>query len=995
MSDWVAALHLAATLSALYLLLWRGDEEWYFPIFAVVTVVWAVPLVTGFVLQFSAPYVPNPLYIYGFYEAPGGWAERIRATAEAARLAAEAAASALEGAAVASSVLQTLMFLGAVAAAPLTGGGSLAAAVFALAAWRYMDPVFQLANAAYQAAVGVYMVFHLLEILASWAEKWFGLLMAAGLFLLLFPRVRTWGAFLTALALALYTAAAVGAYLSPFGLAVAQWAEETAEWAKSAPGSTGSLSYLATRGEGVALLRYHNYFSSRWLVEELNKTWTSLNLSRGVPRFDLLRGVEILAVNGSDWAAAGPGAPAVLYVGRKNFTGLGAGSPYAVYVWLDYPASITNASLCLNYPETHLPNGTMPSGESGERWLRRARAEECRLLSALYPLYVVDTSKPSHWRLLHAGVNATVTYGGELERGERRGAVGVWGWVVKPDVEACGVGNAAGDCRALDVAERPGQLKYDVGWDRLEWRRPVLNTAWSNFSILLPNAPRPVKDGSVDFYKWRRTCEWCCRYVNGTCVEWCSSTREEWQEPRYRKKLETRQLQIATIHLGKPWEPLEVRSGAEIPKVDAAMPYTYRDWEVWHEVKYGDWEGDGEPPPAAYCYVHDNRTYMRIRFWDVQHAARYVYGFVWMRGVAVEVDDRRSALPDEYGDAPVADGDGVAVVNLLRGAEYDQECHVAYYGADEPNWRHVPTAAGNMSKTSRDYFLSVLAGGNYSRRYVEALSRLIPPNTSSPMAEAAGGELGYFASIAPRLFFPMPDLEPRSYKAGQFKILCARFAWDNNGEGGKAAWGRLLLHPGEEVWLFGYSLGDSRATRESISALAERWRWTLAHPPPPPPASLTPRWPIPWNNWTSLPYKPADAPPMPPPDPRWGVSMWDVGLVLNPIELFGTLLGRLWWSIYVALLTPVFVFEALAVVFGFPSASRYLLYIVINVIQDLTYWLGIRLFLKARLAYRLGRAAGSPVKRASARLVRRLAHRGWAKYRERPGERAVRRRFEA
>jgi hypothetical protein len=62
----------------------EGDEEWYFPIFAVVTVVWAVPLVTGFVLQ-PPPHVPNPLYIYGFYEAPGRWAERIRATAEAAR----------------------------------------------------------------------------------------------------------------------------------------------------------------------------------------------------------------------------------------------------------------------------------------------------------------------------------------------------------------------------------------------------------------------------------------------------------------------------------------------------------------------------------------------------------------------------------------------------------------------------------------------------------------------------------------------------------------------------------------------------------------------------------------------------------------------------------------------------------------------------------------------------------------------------------------------
>ncbi|MEM4439776.1 MAG: hypothetical protein QW680_14210, partial [Pyrobaculum sp.] len=520
--DWIIALHLAALLSALYLLLWRGDEEWYFPIFAVVTVVWAVPIATGVVLSFVAPYVPNPLYVYGFYDFPKEWHERISVTAKIAEAAAVAAGNAFTAAVLVANVVMLPALVLAVLAAPFTLGGSLVAAQLAIQGWRYVDPILQITNAAFQAATGVYMVFHLLEILAEWAEKWFGPLMAAGLFALLFKPTRTWGALLTGIAMALYVAAAVGAYLSPFGIAIAQWAQEIAEWAETAPNATGYLSVLMTAGDGIALLRYNNSLSLFSLYDEINRFWLSTGLSNQSLPHDWYQAVpKPFAKNGSDWAVAGPGAPAVLYVGEKNFTGINASRPYAVYAWLDYPIAVRNASWSLYYLSLRvpMPNVTMPTGENSTQWLQRVRAEEGRLISRLYPVYIADASKPSHWRLLTADVKTAVTYNNATLLNEtRQGVVGVWGWLVGP---------AGEDYRGGNVTVRKGLLVYDPGWNSTVYQRPAVGYTVSNFSVWINRAPAPTLGDTYEFYKWKRTCTWKCG--NSTC----SSTREEWEEPKW------------------------------------------------------------------------------------------------------------------------------------------------------------------------------------------------------------------------------------------------------------------------------------------------------------------------------------------------------------------------------------------------------------------------------------------------------------------------------
>ncbi|RFA92824.1 hypothetical protein [Pyrobaculum aerophilum] len=981
--DWIIALHLAALISALYLLLWRGDEEWYFPIFAVVTVVWAVPITTGVVLSFVAPYVPNPLYVYGFHDLPKEWHERISETAKIAEEAAVAAGNAFTAATLAANAVMLPMLIAAVLAAPFTLGGSLVAAQLALQGWRYVDPIVQVLNAAFQAATGVYMVFHLLEILSSWAEKWYGPLMAAGLFALLFKPTRTWGALLTGLAMVLYVAAAVGAYLSPFGIAVAQWAHEIAEWAKTAPNATGYLSMLTVHGEGVVLLRYNNTLSLSTLYDEINRFWLSAGLSNQSLPYEYFQAApKPFAKNASDWAVAGPQAPSIVYVGSKNWTGVNSTRPYAVYAWLDYPVAVRNASWSLHYLKLNLPmpNVTMPTGENSTQWLQRMRAEESRLLSKLYPIYVADTRQPSHWRLLTADVRVAVMYNNATLLNEtRQGVVGVWGWLVGPAGESYRGGN---------VTLTPGLLKYDPGWNSTAYIKPALNHTASNFTVWINRAPSPTLSDTYEFYKWKRTCEWCCEYTcddlgNCWCVRECSSTREEWEEPKWSKVTYDSAALVPVLHYLRPWVP-ENRTDRQ-----TAVWYVYRDWDVWYEIQYGPWVGDGEPPFGATCWTHDHQPYKRIKLWDVHSVSNYAYGFAWLRAIDLRVDDKRVQLPDYYDEAPSVDSDGVPVINLLRGAEHDQYCATDVETLPPPFWNLVPLVVSNLTKTNREFFFTLLSSGNYSRAYVNRLRAWSGVNESR--LPEGGEEWRYFSSISPKPYFPMPEAEPVNYTAYNFYVACVRFNWRSE----KDAYGILTLYPGGSAWLFGYTLGDSRATRESLSALAERWLWLFANPPPPPPAALTAYWPIPWNG--TLPYKPASTPKMPPPDPRWGVSVWDVGLTWNIAQMLGEFLGRLWWSIYVAMLAPVIVFEALALVFGFPSITMYLLAFVNHVVQDLTYWLGIRLFLKSRLIAKMAKLAGSPVKRASIRLVRRLAYKGWAKYREKikPEEWAIRRRFEA
>ncbi|MEM4438751.1 MAG: hypothetical protein QW680_08970, partial [Pyrobaculum sp.] len=412
------------------------------------------------------------------------------------------------------------------------------------------------------------------------------------------------------------------------------------------------------------------------------------------------------------------------------------------------------------------------------------------------------------------------------------------------------------------------------------------------------------------------------------------------------------------------------------------MNYIYRDWDVQYETKYGPWVGDGTPPSYATCWTHSREPYKRVKLWDVGAVSNYAYGFAWLRAVGLRVDDKRVPLPDYYDEAPSVDSDGVPVINLLRGAEHDQYCSVDVEALPPPFWNFVPRAVSNLTYVNREAFFYLLASGNYSRAYLErAVKRFTPAdNPFEPFGFLYNQLYDYYYNlIRTRPFFPLPDPYPRNYTAYNFYVACIRFDWRSE----KDAYGVLTLWPGNSTWLMQYPIGDSPSTRHFIVMLTERWKWTLSHPPPPPPALLMAEWEVPWNNWTALPYTPAKTKPMPPPDPRWGTSVWDMGLaLLNPFA-WAELWGRLFTALFISAFTAAVVLEALAVVLGFPSIGQFLAALAVHVVQDIAFWFNIRLFIKSKwLTYFYG-VVKSPVKRAAARVARRFAYRAAVRRRRR------------
>ncbi|MCU7788456.1 hypothetical protein ODS41_11095 [Pyrobaculum sp. 3827-6] len=803
------------------------------------------------------------------------------------------------------------------------------------------------------------------------AETWVPTLFFLGILLMLLPRVRGLGALLFGVGLFLYVATIAGAYTTAQGIPLLQWMGATSQWANSAPKPEPQIyTALAVEGDGIALLRYNatvRLSQVREAILELNKSAYPIPLVNNTTLKYALDFFSSLAKNGSDWVAAGWWAPTL--VGVKNWTGLNQSRTYIVHTWLDVPRPVEILYWCPDYsmlePYYRAAVGNATIGNvSAQEWMDRMKEAECQYYKKLLPWAKIYAGPQSFWRMLTTDVNVTVVYNNKTLLNESRiGYVGVWGWLVPPASEVYKGGN---------VTVKRGVLRYDVGLNATNYTKPAARPAESNFTILVPNAGKPQKGGSQDFYKWTRVCEWCCVWTcdpNGQCWcdEWCSTSREEWEEPRYEKVLKPSAAALSALSYRRPWVP-ENRSDAVLP-----IPFTYRDWRVWAEEKYGPWS-NGPPPAGASCRIENKHVYKRIIFWDVQRNFAYVYGFAWLGGVELSVNPQSVQLPDTYDEAPTSE-DGVELINLLRGAEYDQECSTFVLSADEPRWRLVPLAVQNMTRVNRDLFFALLAAGNYSRAYLDFLKWLAP--NVSDIEPTASVWRYYYGAIKPRPLHPMPEVTPRGYTPYNFYVACVRFDWRPVGvDNVKKAYGRVVLYPGNSTWLVHYPMGDSNTTRKLIGVWIQRWRWIMNNPPPPPPKELAAYWPIPWNGSVPLTYKPADTPPMPKPDKRWGVSIWDVGFTLNLRWAVSEIWGRLFVALFVAVFAPVVVLEVLSAVFGFPSFGQYLMRLAVYVVQDLAFWFQIRLLLRSKWFTRLARFMSSPVKRASVRLVRRLALKG-------------------
>jgi hypothetical protein len=249
------------------------------------------------------------------------------------------------------------------------------------------------------------------------------------------------------------------------------------------------------------------------------------------------------------------------------------------------------------------------------------------------------------------------------------------------------------------------------------------------FNFTVQNSSQPVFGRAVSLHRWVETCEWCCEYVNDTCVRWCSSSRDVWQNATVTKRLGDGRYRYNTTVYARPWVPEEERN------YTGGIPIVTRTWDVQIQLEYGQWVGDGTPPSGAYCYTHSNRTYKVLSFFRaVPGQPRVLYAFTWMDNVGVLFHSRRGgSLPDTL--ANYTDTDGARVIHYLEGVEHQYYCQPATTHTSQPRWRPVIYAEHNLTKLLRNNYLTLIIIRNVSLAYFTRFGPYLEA------AEASGSEL--------------------------------------------------------------------------------------------------------------------------------------------------------------------------------------------------------------------------------------------------------------
>jgi hypothetical protein len=554
-----------------------------------------------------------------------------------------------------------------------------------------------------------------------------------------------------------------------------------------------------------------------------------------------------------------------------------------------------------------------------------------------------------------------------VDRGVVYGWNGVWGWLAGPDNETCF--NALRNkttCTVLDTTVRRGIYNFSLWSGEKRVINPVTDWVRSEFSFAVRNSSQPAFSRSVSLYRWVETCVWCCEYVNGTCTQWCSASRDVWQRATVTKRLGSGHYQYNTTVYARPWVPEVERN------YTGEIPVTTRTWDVQIWREYGPWSGDGTPPPDAYCYSYSNRTYMVLSFfWAVPGPPRVLYAFAWMSNVGVEYTRQGGSLPDVL--ANYTDTDGARVVHYLEGVEHQYYCQPALVPTAQPRWRPVVDAERNLTKLLRDNYLTLVVIRNVSLAYFARVGPYLAAAeaSNSSLAKAAAASVREYLTLLNKTpgAVPLYYTRPNSYRGRNVLIACVMYDWRS----AVNITAELRLHPGKEWWVAAYPMGDSRVARHVAETKADMFRYVFGAPPPPPPVNLSgfvKQWRIPWNNRT-LPYKPYyDVHmKMPPPDNETGIPLWNIQHLEDVQMTQSNVLSWLFTVLFVTILSIVAVFEFLGALFDFPTPLRAVYGFVIGVIQDWTYWLPFRVAVRGKLLMRIWLAVKRPVMRRTVRTA--------------------------
>jgi hypothetical protein len=894
---------------AAFVMLIRGDPKWTLPPLIGAFVLFLVPAVVMYTIAFFTPQgeeLPpsfklrqGEFFPYPFPDALNlqQALERNYKVIHEAYEGLKTAQGLSAGAVFAVAFTETILLI----IGTVTGGAP--AAVIQLSKYvayftKIGDPLLQISLTAYNAVTAFVMIFHFLEFMAGLAVKMAVPLLALSLLAVIFGPTRALGGALLFFALIMIVPSYIGYYLAPVGKEYAAWAVETAKWLNAtAANATGIAPVPLVAVEGTPhtlyLAKYNNTFvkpNATELGEKMREVFTALNSampnSTGVPPnsadvekaaaavLELAEKYKVFdkaAFNGTDWVTATAGSVTPIAYGNKTWL-----YTAAINTWLDFPAPRPEEGGCVLHQDfRELLDYMAPPEEA-----RRLKERVANLSNAIckfhewlgYRSYFLRVDVPAHWRFLTVAVNYTAKdRHGVVDKGVTYAYNGVWGWLPGPDNETCfdALHNKS-NCAVLDTTIRRGVYNFSLWSGEKQVVKPVTDWVRSEFSFAVRNASRPVFGRSVSLHHWVETCEWCCRYVNGTCDQWCSSSRDVWQRATVTKRLGTGQYRYNTTVYARPWVPEEERN------YTGQIPVTTRTWEVriWRE--YGPWRGDGTPPFGAYCYSHSNKTYMVLSFFKtVPGPPRVLYAFTWMDNVGVWLYKNPDPLPDTL--ANYSDIRGVRVVEYLEGVEHQYYCKSAFEPTAEPRWRPVADAERNLTKLLRDNYLILTIIRNVSLAYFARVGPYLAAAeaANSSLAKSAAASVREYLSLlnktpaAVPLYYTRPD----SYRGWNVLIACVMYDW----RAPVNLTGELRLHPGREWWVASYPMGDSRVARHVAEAKADMFKYVFGTPPPPPPVNLSgfvKQWRIPWNNRT-LPYTPYYHPDMkmPPRDNETGPAL--------------------------------------------------------------------------------------------------------------------------
>ncbi|MFZ8810503.1 MAG: hypothetical protein ACO2PN_20645, partial [Pyrobaculum sp.] len=981
---------------ATLVMLLRGDPKWTLPPLIGALALFLVPMVTMYTIAFFTPqgeelpplfelrqgeFFPYPFPdALNLQQALERNYKKIHETYEHLRTAQLASATAVFTVAFA----QTLYLI----VGTVTGGAP--AIIIQLSKYltyfsKVGDPVLQISLTTYNAVTAFVMVFHFLEFMAKLATKLAVPLLALSLAAVIFGPTRALGGALLFFALIMIVPSYIGYYLAPVGKEFATWSLETAKWLNAtAVNATGIAPVPLMAVEGaphtLILARYNNTFALKSpdeIAAKMNQTLGLHNLT--APKDVIASAMEMAkrykvfdkaAFNGTDWVTATAVSITPIAHGNKTWT-----NATAINTWLDFPAPKPEEGGCVQHGDFREFIDYLAPPDQAQRLKERVANLSnaiCQFHQWLgYRSYHLRIDVPQHWRFLTVAVNYTAKdRHGVVDKGVAYAHNGVWGWIKPPDNETCfnALGNKS-NCAVLDTTVRRGIYNFSLWTGARRVVEPVTDRVRSVFNFTVRNSSQPVFDRSISLHRWVERCTWCCDYVNDTCVQWCSASREVWQNATPVKRLGSGRYQYNATIYARPWVPEEERN------YTGQIRITTRTWDVsiWRE--YGPWVGDGTPPSNAYCYTHSNRTYKVLSFFKtVPGPPRILYAFAWMNNIGVAYTRHGESLPDTL--ANYTDADGARVIHYLEGVEHQYYCQPATAHTSQPRWRPVVNAEHNLTKLLRDNYLTLIIIRNVSLAYFTRFGPYLEA------AEASGSELAKATASSAREYLalinqtpgavPLYHTRPNSYRGMNVLIACVMYDWRTPVN----LTAELHLHPGREWWVASYPMGDSRVARHVAEAKADMFKYVFGTPPPPPPVNLSgfvKQWRIPWNNRT-LPYKPYYHPDMkmPPPDNETGIPLWSIQHLEDVQMTQSNVLSWLFTVLFVTILSIVAVFEFLGALFDFPTPMRAIFGFVIGVIQDWTYWFPFRVAVRGRLLLRIWLAVKRPVMRRTVRVAARV-----------------------